>query len=397
MTVLFDSKVSEEDALALIRRTLKQAPYTSKYPNKTIEDYRREVEAQFSRPVYVDDNFVNFVHEVLGYKKEDIKMITTGKIPSSIIPPRTPLYPGDQDIDFDNLKKIFGYTTVKENYISQVERSWKKLRNRIAEMNKRKAKEVDWKAFSAKFDADVVADVKADYEAAKALYRPLNFDAITKEIDASFAPLSDKIKDRLFDGLETVKEATQTLELETPLTKLDANGVPVCDFDKDFLDQFAPEIRDEVIEEIETDNWDAEYLDERRQVKLNLDTLLSYNASWRQKEFERQDQAFQDELSVAASVTEDAKIFQKMYLDVVSLARKNVELENEVQSLKYAIMEQESEKAKTEVQSEANKEEEEMVNRYLMKYMNFGNIKKEFPGVKSKSIPAKKVEEDAAH
>jgi len=210
------------------------------------------------------------------------------------------------------------------------------------------------------------------------------------------------MKDKLIDDLPTLKEITSTLEKETPLMKVDEHGMPLVMMNSpEFLDEYFPDIRDRIIEEIEISWFDTFYRDDRKKLKLTPDILLTYNSEWKKRETEKLDEQFKHELTVASSVTAEAKAFQQMYLDVTSIAKRNAELEAEVSQLRAQIEAQLEEATKKDDGKDdsavkATKQKKDLppeIDKILMKHAQSNKTAvKEFPGVKRKDLPQKQEE-----
>lgn len=66
--------------------------YVTKYPQTSFEEYSKQLDVEMARPVYYDDSFVAFVNEMLGYKKEEVRMACSGKLPEVTKEPEIKLH-----------------------------------------------------------------------------------------------------------------------------------------------------------------------------------------------------------------------------------------------------------------------------------------------------------------
>lgn len=402
------SAANTEETVAALRQSLGQKEeYVSKYPDQTFEDYEEQMKAELSRPIFWDETFVNSVSDLLGYKKEEVRMACNNEIPEITKPAELKIYENAQDIDWDVAKKLYSLSKVRDTEISLLAKNYKKLRSFVAENKSIQNFQVDWKEWEQKLDKEAVAEVKKDADTVSQLYPRADTKKIVATVNEYFNPLLERMKDKLFDDLPTLKEVSETLEKETPLMKVDEHGMPVVMMSSpEFLDEYFPEIRDRIIEEIEISWFDTYYRDDRKKLKLTPDILLTYNNDWKKRETEKLDEQFKHELTVASSVTAEAKAFQQMYLDVTTIAKRNAELEAEVSQLRAQIEAQQEEATKKDGDGKddvkATKQKKDLppeIDKILMKHAQSNKTAvKEFPGVKRKEQPAQSQESsEAAH
>lgn len=374
--------------------------YVTKYPQTSFDEYAKQLDAELARPIYYDDNFINFVNEMLGYKKEEVRIACTGKLPEVTKEPEIKLHENARDVDWDVVKKLYSNSSAKDHEFNQMAKNFKRVRSFLAENRNFKPVQVKWDQYVDKLGQEAVEEVKKDVDTVLKVLPQIDIKRISDVVDEQFQPLFDRMKDKLIDDLPELKQICATLEKETPLMKTDEYGLPLVFFNSpEFLDEFFPEVRDQIIEEIEIGWWDPHYRDERKKLKVTPESLLSYNQEWRKRELDKLDEGFKHELTVAASITEEARAFQQMYLDVTSMAKKNYELEAEVSQLKYQIEAQQEEQSKKEATGQVTSKKSEIapeVMKILDKYSTVKQVKKEFPGVKKKQhIPAASAEEEA--
>lgn len=282
-------------------------------------------------------------------------------------------------------------------------KNFKRVRSFLAENRNFKPAQAQWEQYIEKIGQEAVDEVKKDVDVVLKVLPQIDIKRVSEAVDEHFQPLFDRMKDKLIEDLPELKQICAALEKESPLMKTDEYGLPLVFFNSpEFLDEYFPEVRDQIIEEIEIGWWDPHYRDERKKLKVTPESLLSYNQEWRKRELDKLDEGFKHELTVAASITEDARAFQQMYLDVTSMAKKNNELESEVSQLKYQIEAQQEEQSKKEATGQATSKKSEIspeVKKILDKYSTVSQVKKEFPGVKKNTnIPAAtSSRDDEAH
>jgi hypothetical protein len=277
------------------------------------------------------------------------------------------------------LKKLYSNSTAKDHELNNMAKNFKRIRTFLAENRSFKPTQVQWNNYVDALGREAVDEVKRDAETVMKILPQVDVKKIAETVDDHFQPLFDRMKDRLIDDLPELREICVALERETPLMKTDEFGLPLVFLNSpEFLDEFFPEVRDQIIEEIEIGWWDPHYRDERKKLKVTPETLLTFNAEWRKRELDKLDEQYKHELTVAASITPEARAFQQMYLDVIALAKKNYELEAEVSQLKYQIEAQQEEASKKEAATgtSAKKEIDPAVIKILEKYSTVKQIVK---------------------
>lgn len=396
--VFFEGNATTEEVVNSFRVALgAKDDYVTKYPDQSFKDYEAKLKTELDRPLFWDASLTSTISELLGYSKSEIELAIASDHPNIVKPTKNPQ---DEEIDWDLTKKLYSQSKIKDQEFDNISKNFKRMRSFLAENSNIKPIDINWKEWEQKLDKESVAQVKKDLETISELFPRVDASKVVVLLDEYFEPIFNRMKDVLIEGLPELQSACATLEKESPLLRVDENGLPIVLMDSpEFLDEYYPEIRDQIIEEIELSYFEYEYLDERKAIKTNPEALLTFNSDWERREIEKSDEQFNSELVVEASITEEAKAFQQMFLEVTSIAKKNVELESEVSQLKAQLEAQLAEAAeedkgsKTVTKKELSPEVEKILRKHLE---STGTAVKDFPGIKKKQEQGETQKQETA-
>jgi len=173
---------------------------------------------------------------------------------------------------------------------------------------------------------------------------------VEKHVKSLFQPIFDEIKDEFYESIPTVVDCTKKIEKLSNYLKSKENGLPNFDvWDPSFIDEYFPEVRDQVLDEIENDDTETQYKEEFK--KIGIQTVEEAGAS------------LTAEMVKQHATKEHHKILNSLK-DVVALTPKQVErysILKEVQEKANRIKQIESETNQLKLNSDVSTEKEEKV------------------------------------
>lgn len=145
----------------------------------------------------------------------------------------------------------------------------------------------------------------------------------------------DFVKDDLIDHLPLVKQYAEELTTDSNLLKTDEYGMPIYNFDSPaFLDEYYPKERDEMILEIEDDDWDPHYTAIKKKLRISPDELVEYSKDWVVNESLKQEDMASIRIEGGAGLSPQKREEEQIFKDVMEIGKKNKVLESEVSTLR---------------------------------------------------------------
>jgi len=151
-------------------------------------------------------------------------------------------------------------------------------------------------------------------------------------------PYVDEVKDTILDALPDMKKLTSDIHRDSEMLQTDENGEPVLQFESPyFMDKYYPELRDQIILEIEHDDWDDEYVSETKANRVSTDEALDFNKQWGIDSLTELEEDGMKLVVGEGAVNEKAQREQVLFAEVSTAAKKTKVLETEVNQLKSKL------------------------------------------------------------
>lgn len=319
----------------------------------TYEEFESQFRELMSKSTYYDEEYVNFINKTLDFPKEEVEEILKGKEPKFYKKSDN----GDLDIDWIEFARLFQRTETEKSLLPQFEREFKEMKQfkmELEEETQKKQVSIDWADWEKKLGSSTVQKIKRDFEKVVEKTRPrIDTKVIEEKLDELLNPVVGQLKDDLVEALPQLKLVTEELVRETPLLRREENGLTQQYMAPWFIDRYFPTERDELIKEIEEDDWDVEYTAQIKATRLNPDEILVRNKDWITKESSKiEEDEYRSISSKAATLSAKKREEQNLYHGVIDGARRVKELESEVASLRSS-----SESAAEEGKKEGEKKE----------------------------------------
>lgn len=301
----------------------------------SFEEFDSQFKELMSKSTFYDDEYVSFINKTLDFPKEEVEEILKGKEPKFYKKSDN----GDLDIDWIEFARLFQRTETEKSLLPQFEREFKEMKQfklELEEETHKKQASIDWGEWEKKLGTSTVQKIKRDFEKVVEKTRPrIDTKVIEEKLDELLNPVLGQLKDDLVEALPQLKQVTDELVRETPLLKKDDNGMHQQFMAPWFIDKYFPTERDELIKEIEEDDWDIEYTAQIKATRLNPDEILVRNRDWITKESSKiEEDEYRSISSKAATLSAKKREEQNLYHGVIDGARRVKELESEVASLR---------------------------------------------------------------
>lgn len=313
--------------------------YVTKYPDVSVEKYQAMLKEQLNRSIYQDPNTAEYVQSLLGYSKEEVEWTMGGKYPD--------LYEwrgSELVIHWDVAGKLFSRTDTEKGLMADIESGFKKFKAVEEELNQIDENEgatasIDWKHWEHELGPDTVKQVRQDLDEAVEQLKPeIDIERFDEGLQKHLQPYVDQVKDLLLDEFEEVKTLTDDLVRESQFLKTDEFGEPLLQFDSPyFLDKFAPEERDQIILEIENEEWEVEYQKEIKATRISPDELIEYNRQWLIDSSAEVEEEAMKNLVGEGAMSDRQQREQLLFSEVNSAAKRTKQLETEVNQLKTKL------------------------------------------------------------
>lgn len=334
----------------------KDKTYQSRYPDKTLEDYEQELQAQLAKPIFYDEAMIDLVHKVLGFSREEVEYGFSGKLPELAVKERD----GSYTINWKNIVEIYGRTDRESTRIDDLEKFFRSVQNaeQVWADQAKEEIEIDWADWEKRVGHKTASQVRTHLEDVLTRTKPeLDVKKIEEAFDRCLQPSLDMLKDELFDKLGQITTYTNELVRETPLLKTDEFGMPIVNFDSpSLMDEFYPQERDEMIQEIDEDIWETNYTVEKKKLRLGPDELQEYNKDWVTAESLKLEEAAAIQIEGGAGLSAQKKEEEMIFKEVLEYGRKNKLLEAEVSSLKLQKELEADDSTKKETDTEKKEE-----------------------------------------
>ena len=301
----------------------------------TFEEFEVQFKEQMGRQVHVDEEFVSFISKTLDFPKEEVEEILKGQEPKYYKRSDD----GDLDVDWVEFARLFQRTETEKSLLPQFEREFKDMKQfklELEEETHKKQKSIDWEDWEKRLGASTVQKIKRDFDKVVEKTRPrIDRKIVEDKLDELMTPVLGQLKDDLVEALPTIKQLTDELVRETPLLKKEDNGLYQQYMAQWFIDRYFPQERDELIQEIEEDDWDIEYTAQIKATRLNPDEIILRNRDWIIKESSKiEEEEYRSISSKAATLSAKKREEQELYHGVIDVSRRVKELESEVASLR---------------------------------------------------------------
>ncbi|KAL9646128.1 hypothetical protein ABK040_008006 [Willaertia magna] len=356
--VYHDELITTENFTKKLEELLKDDATVSFKPkyDMSFEEYETKFREQMSRPVYCDEEYVNFVTQMLNYSKEEAEEIIKGQEPKFYKSSED----GELDVDWVQFSRLYQRTETEKTIVPQFEREFKDMKQFKLELEEEEAKKqvtIDWADWERRLGSNTVQKIRRDLEKVIEKTEPrLDFAVIEDKLNELLKPVLDQLKDDLVEALPTITQLTDDLVRETPLLKKDEYGLFQNYAAPWFVDKYFPQERDELIQEIEDDDWDVMYTQQLKATRLNPDEIILRNRDWSIRESSRiEEEEYRSLSSSTATLSAKKKEEQNLYHAVIDGSRRVKELETEVTQLK---MSSESEQEKDKAHGKEKKEEQ---------------------------------------
>lgn len=327
-------RMTTDLVVAELNATLDQAPYQSRHPDVTFDDYEAQLKAELSKPVFYDEGMVKLVHKALDFPESEVRNGFAGKMPELY----HSLPDGTAEIDWKVILETFSRSDRENTRMDEMEKFFRNTSSVEASLEEtaKSSEEIDWKDWEKRIGAKTAQEIRAHFEQTFANTKPtLDLNAIEACFDRHLQPMLDAVKDDLVDKLPLVKAHTASLVKESQLLRVDEYGMPVINFDSPhFLDEYYPQQRDEIIQEIEDDAWDTNYAAERKKLRMAPDDLTEYNREWVSAESAKLEEADAIKIEGGAGLTPQKREEEMIFKDVMEMHRRAKVLEAEVSSLR---------------------------------------------------------------
>jgi len=331
--------------------------YTSRYPETSFEDYDQQLNQHLSKPVFYDESMVNLVHKVLGFSKEEAEYGFSATMPELF----TPAKDGSYVINWKNITDIYSRTDKESTRIDELEKFYKAVDSAEAAIRaaSEDTEEINWADWEKRVGAKTAREAKQHFAEIFDRTKP-DFDLtrIEHAFDRQLQPMLDWVKDELVERLPLVKQYTDALVRESPLLKTDEFGMPLVNFDSPhFLDEYYPQERDEIIQEIEDDAWDTQYAAAKKKIRMTPDDLTEYNREWIVVESAKKEEIGSIKVEGGAGLSPQKREEEQIFKDVLEMGRKAKVLEAEVSTLRLQKeFEADENRAKKEATGEKKEE-----------------------------------------
>lgn len=308
--------------------------YVSKYPNVTVEQTQAQLREIINRPIYYDETTKDYITSLLGYPKDEVEWILTGKYPS--------LYEwkGEElHVNWEQVGRMFTRTDLEKGVLADLESAFKKFKGFEEELNNVQDVTIDWDRWETELGKETVSQMRNDMEEAfQRTKAEIDMERLGAAVNSHMQPYVDQVKDMLLDDMPTLTQLTDDLQRESNMLREDESGQPVILYDSPyFLDAFAPQERDEIILEIENDDWDTEYTKEIKATKISPDELVEYNRQWViESSAEVEEEAMKNFVGEGAASDKEQRE-QLLFNEVNAAAKRTKQLETEVNQLKTKL------------------------------------------------------------
>lgn len=250
-----------------IERNPEKYTYKTKYPNEDLDKVMKEYEEEFLDDVPVSDTIIEDVTDFTGWDKELVTKILRPSLPDIIEYDQNGEF---YDYKWGKIKNDLNLDPRINSMIDSVDASFKLLREQADNFDTvvKNVKSFDWQKVE-----EEKGEENALYERER--FRKIfikNFKFSSKEeVSNNFKRMTssgiDECRDVIIDTLPIYKDLRQKSRNIGRQLELDSEGVPVWDyFSLEFIDNFYPEIRDQILVEIDNFDFDVEYKDQFKQL-----------------------------------------------------------------------------------------------------------------------------------
>lgn len=335
LQVLTDApRMTTDLVIKELNSTLGPATYVSRHPGITFEQYEESLNAELSKPVYYDEEMVKLVRSALDFSETEVRQGFSGKMPAFTHTGAD----GSIDIDWKIVLETFSRTDRETTRMDELEKFFRTASSveTALEESAQSTEDIDWKDWEKRIGVKTASEIKAHFDQTFEVSQPtLELNAIETCFDKNLQPILDAVKDELVDKLPLVKAHTQSLVKESQLLRVDEFGMPIINFDSPyFLDEYYPQQRDEIIQEIEDDVWDTNYTAERKKLRMGPDDLTEYNREWITAESAKQEESDAIKIEGGAGLTPQKREEELVFKEVMEMHRRAKVLEAEVSSLR---------------------------------------------------------------
>ncbi|KAG2378745.1 hypothetical protein C9374_007893 [Naegleria lovaniensis] len=360
--IYHDDLITTENIMRKLEELLADED-TKNYKSKhemTHEQFEAQLKEQMARPVFYDEEYINFISKTLDFSREEVQEVLQGQEPKFYKKSED----GDLEVDWIEFARLFQRTETEKTLLPQFEREFKEMKQfklELAEEAERQQVTIDWADWEKRLGPGTTQKIRRDLEKVMEKTRPrIEIKAIQDKLEELMRPVFGQLKDDMVEALPSIRQVTDDLVRETPLLKKDENGLYQQFMAPWFIDKYYPEERDQLIQEIEEDDYDVEYINELKATRLNPDEILLRNKDWIIKETSKiEEEEYRSMSSKSATMSAKKREEQNLYHGVVDGARRVKELESEVASLR-ASSESQAEEAKKEGGEKKEKKEEKL-------------------------------------
>lgn len=335
--VYHDELITTENIVRKLEELLQDDDSKSFKPRyeMTFEEFELQFKEQMNRTIYHDEDFVSFISKTLDFPKEEVEEVIRGQEPKFYKKSDN----GDLDVDWIEFARLFQRTETEKSLLPQFEREFKEMKQfklELEEESQKKQLTIDWAEWEKKLGSSTVLKLKSDFDKVVEKTRPrIDAKVLEEKLDELLKPVLGQLKDDLVEALPNIRQVTEDLVRETPLLKKEDNGLYQQYMAPWFIDKYFPQERDELIMEIEEDEWDLEYTAQIKATRLNPDEILTRNKDWITRESSKiEEDEYRSISSKAATLSAKKREEQNLYHGVIDGARRVKELESEVASLK---------------------------------------------------------------
>lgn len=327
-------KMTTDLVIKELNSMIDDAPYKTRYPEMSFEDYETQLKAELSRSVHHDEGMVKLVQKALNFPESEVRNGFAGQMPALY----TTQPDGSAEIDWKLVLETFSRSDRENTRMDEMEKFFRNtsaVETSLVETSQ-SSEEIDWKDWEKRIGTKTVNEIRKQFNHTFDTTKPsLDLKHIEENFDRILQPILDSVKDELIDNLPMVKAHTVSLVKESKLLEVDEYGMPVINFDSPhFLDEYYPEQRDEMIQEIEDDTWDTEYAADRKKIRMSPDDATEFNKEWVSAESAKLEEIDAIKIEGGAGLTPQKREEEMIFKEVMEMHRRAKVLETEVSSLK---------------------------------------------------------------
>jgi len=322
--------------------------YKSKYPNVTLDDLVKRAVEMKNLPIYKPkegDEDLLMVLNALGFtEKEQIHYIFTGENLFKEVARMD--QNGEPEILWDNVIHNVRHNSYLKNSMEKLKEQYLKAQERKAYVDSFEGKpvRVDWYGLEKKHGEGSVMKMRDLYMKFLRQLKPLDVEAIVKKSKETYKPVFERVKDDIIDKFNKFDEFKGQFVKRSFLLQKDKYGLPLIDVHSfEYMDEYEPELRDEVIDQIERGDLDVYYKAKFKKVKsfddyfrmLHLSEIENRQSEIYREEEEKYRDLFQSKTS-SETENKSAEV-DKLLRNLKIQYEKNKQLEGEINALKAEI------------------------------------------------------------